>query len=191
MSPKGEIKKRNNFLGFRLSHKDIEKLDQVAKIENKSRGLIAKQAVKNWLTLESFRKTNNMIIITKWTFFRLLSQADEELLDNIVSEMSNLLADMTRFDVSKPMDSEHFPSYSRNIIKFLGAGGLKWFNSIDFTLNNNTLVIKGLHDLDEYFSELFTRIIEHYFQTNFEFELKNQKKEISSNLVYLEFDITG
>ncbi len=189
MAPKGEIKKRSNFLGFRLSHKDIEKLDQVAKIENKSRGLIAKQAVKNWLTLESFRKTNNMIIITKWTFFKLLSQADGELLDNIVSEMSSLLADMTKFNVAKPMDSKHFPSYSKNIIKFLGAGGLKWFNSIDFVLNNSTLIIKGLHDLDEYFSEVFSRIIEHYFQNNFEFEIENLQKEVSSNLVYLEYAV--
>ncbi|MFX1397306.1 MAG: hypothetical protein ACFFAS_09715 [Promethearchaeota archaeon] len=190
MVVKDEKKKKSNFLGFRLFKSDIDKLDQISKIENKSRGLIAKQAVKNWLNLESFRKTNNMVIITKWTFFKLLAQADDSLIESIVAEMSSLLSDMTKFNVAKPMDINHFGNYSKNLIKFLGVGGLRWFNSINIILEKKKLIVKGLHDLDEHFSDLFMRIIEDYIANNFEFNIENDQKEISSNLVYLEYIVT-
>jgi len=181
--------KLNNFLGFRLSEGDILNLEKIAKIENRSRSLVAKQAVRNWITLESFRKTNNMIIITKSMFYQLISKADTELLNSLVIEIAELLGDMTRFDTSAKMDLENFKIYSKNIIRFLSNTGLRWFNTIDFILKKDILTIKGLHDLGEGFSEFFTMMIEYYLETFFSVELDNKTKNISSNLIYLEYII--
>jgi len=181
--------KTNNFLGFRLSENDIFKLEKIAKIENRSRSLVAKQAVKNWITLESFRKTNNMIIITKSMFYQLLSKVDEELIDSLVVEIAELLADITRFNIPETMDFKNFKIYSKNIIRFLSNTGIRWFNTIDFILKKDVLTIKGLHDLDEGFSDFFTLMIEYYLKTFFSIELDNKTKDISSNLIYLEYTI--
>ncbi|MFX1274312.1 MAG: hypothetical protein ACFFBP_23790 [Promethearchaeota archaeon] len=181
--------KKNNFLGFRLSINEIHKLEKIAKIENRSRSLIAKQAVKNWINLESFRKTNNMMIITKSMFYQLLSQVNEELLNSLVSETAELLADITRFNVPEKMDIKNFNIYSKNIIRFLSNSGLRWFNTIDFILKKDKLIIKGLHDLDESFSEFFILMIEYYLKTFFNFKLSSNVKDISSNLINLEYII--
>jgi hypothetical protein len=185
--------KLNNFLGFRLSESDIMKLEKIAKDENRSRSLIAKQAVKNWITLESFRKTNKMIIITKSIlksmFSQLLSEDNEELLNSLVVDTADLLADITRYNIPAGMDFKNFRIYTRNLINLLGNTGFRWFNKIDFIVKKDKIKIKGLHDLDEGFSEFFTLMIEYYLKTFFNVELENQIKDISSSLIYLEYNV--
>ena len=96
-----KTKKKSNFLGFRLSEDDIDKLDQIAKIENKSRGLIAKQAVRNWVILESFRKTNNMFIISKSIFCKLISMVNDDTLKFITIEMGDLITEKLKIRLKK------------------------------------------------------------------------------------------
>lgn len=185
--------KLNNFLGFRLSENDIIKLEKIAKNENRSRSLIAKQAVKNWITLESFRKTNKMIITTKSIlksmYSQFLSKANEELLTSLAVDTADLLADITRYNITAEMDIKNFRIYTRNLINLLGNTGFRWFNKIDFIVKKDRLKIKGLHDLDEGFSEFFTLMIEYYLETFFNIELDNTIKDISSSLIYLEYTV--
>lgn len=185
--------KINNFLGFRLSEHDIIKLEKIAKDENRSRSLIAKQAVKNWITLESFRKTNKMIISTKSIlksmFSQFLSEANEELLNSLAIDTADLLADITRYNIPVEMDFKNFRIYTKNLINLLGNTGFRWFNKIDFIVKKDRLKIKGLHDLDEGFSEFFTSMIEYYLETFFNIELNNEIKDISSSLIYLEYTV--
>jgi len=182
-------KNKSNFLGFRLGEKDLNRLDYIAKLENKSRGMIAKQAVKNWINLESFRKTNNMFIITKVMFLKLISIANEDSLNDLAAEMAYLIADVIRYIVTKPLDSKNFNHYSKNITSLLGNSGIGWFNSLDLSLNENNMIIKGLHDLDDNFAYFFTKIILNLLETHFNFALKEIVKEYSSNLIYLEYQI--
>ena len=184
-------KNKSNFLGFRLGEKDLERLDFIAKIENKSRGLIAKQAVKYWINLESFRKTYNMFIITRTMFMKLVSLADENTLNEIAVEMAYLIADVLRYIVPKPMDTKNFNNYSKNIVNFLGISGIRWFNSIDLSLNENKIIVKGIHDLDDNFAYFFTKVISDLLKTHFSFDLKEVITDYSSNLIYLEYQIIG
>ena len=62
---KKKSKKKSNFLGFRLSEEILDNLDLIAKQQNKTRGLIAKDAIEQWLNLEIFNQTNQMIMISK------------------------------------------------------------------------------------------------------------------------------
>jgi len=41
--------KKSNFLGFRLSEEILESLDLIAKQQNKSRGMVAKEAIEQWI----------------------------------------------------------------------------------------------------------------------------------------------
>ena len=184
-----KLDKKNNYIGFRLSEKDIHRIEQISKVENRSKGLIAKQAVKNWLNLDSFRRTNNMIIISKSVFYRLLSCADKETLNITSQEIGDLIADITKFMIAKPMELENFDEYAKSIIRFLSITGIKWFNRLDINLENNKLKIKGLHDLDEHFSEFIYQTILYFYNTYFDLELSEIMKEVSSNLLYLEFEI--
>ncbi|MFX1385488.1 MAG: hypothetical protein ACFFBP_23985 [Promethearchaeota archaeon] len=182
-------KNKSNFLGFRLGEKDLNKLDDLVKLENKSRGMIAKQAIKNWINLESFRKTNNLFIITKSMFLKLVSIADEDTLNDLATEMAYLIADVLRYIVTKPMDSKNFNNYSKNIVNLLGISGIRWLNSLDLDLNDMRIIVKGLHNLDDNFAYFFTKVILNLLETHFNFNLKEIVKEYSSNLIYLEYQI--
>jgi len=182
-------KKKSNFLGFRLGEKDLNRLDIIAKVENKSRGIIAKQAVKNWIQLESLRKTNNMFIITKSMFLKLVSVEDEDTLNEIVNEIASLIADILRYSITKPMIPKNFDNYSKNISNLLCASGISWFNSLDLNFNAKKIVIKGLHDLDDNFAYFFTKVILNLLETQFNLKLKEVVNEYSSNLLYLEYQL--
>ena len=70
---KKKPKKKSNFLGFRLSEEILDRLDLIAKQQNKSRGLIAKDAIERAGTLDkstvwdAIETTNmdQMLIITE------------------------------------------------------------------------------------------------------------------------------
>jgi hypothetical protein len=185
--------KEDNFLGFRLSDTELKKLKQIAKIENKSKSLIAKQAVGYWINLEFFRKTNAMFITSKSIFRKLIAIANEETLESISSEMADLIADIMKFIVVEPMNLEHFNDYSSNIIKFLGASGIRWFSNIDIDLKENIdlkekkITVKALHDLDEKFSYFFSKIIKNLLNTYFEINITEEINESTSNLMYLVY----
>ncbi|MFX0188831.1 MAG: hypothetical protein ACFE8A_13985 [Candidatus Hodarchaeota archaeon] len=182
-------KKKSNFLGFRLGENEINRLDYIAKLDNKSRSMIAKQAVENWINLESFRKTNNMFVITKSMFLKLVSIAEEDTLNDLAAEMAYLIADVLRYVVIKPINSKSFNIYSKNIINLLGISGIRWFNSLDLSLNERKIIVKGLHDLDDNFAYFFIKVILNLLETHFNFDLKEIVKEYSSNLIYLEYQI--
>ena len=183
--------KEDNFLGFRLSDTELKKLKQIAKIENKSKSLIAKQAVGYWINLEFFRKTNALFITSKSIFRKLIAIANEETLESISSEMADLIADIMKFIVVEPMDLEHFNDYSNNIIKFLGTSGIRWFSNIDIDLKENIdlkeikITVKALHDLDEKFSYFFSKIIKNLLNNYFEIKITEEINESTSNLMYL------
>ena len=185
--------KEDNFLGFRLSDTELKKLKQIAKIENKSKSLIAKQAVGYWINLEFFRKTNAMFITSKSIFRKLIAIANEETLESISSEMADLIADIMKFIVVEPMNLEHFNDYSSNIIKFLGASGIRWFSNIDIDLKENIdlkekkITVKALHDLDEKFSYFFSKIIKNLLNNYFEINITEEINESTSNLMYLVY----
>jgi len=182
-------KKKSNFLGFRLGEKDLNRLDIIAKVENKSRGIIAKQAVKNWIQLESLRKTNNMFVITKSMFLKLVSNEDEDTLNEIANEIASLIADILRYSITKPMIPKNFDNYSKNISNLLGASGISWFNSLDLNFNEKKIVVKGLHDMNDNFAYFFTIVILNLLKTQFNLKLKEIVKEYSSNLLYLEYQL--
>ena len=65
---KKQTKRKSNFLGFRLSEEVLDSLDLIAKQQNKSRGIVAKEAIEQWITLELFNQTNQMFLISKNIF---------------------------------------------------------------------------------------------------------------------------
>ena len=168
---KKKAKKTSNFLGFRLSEKTLKRLDLVASQVGKTRGLIAKDAIKQWLTLEMLDQTNEMITVSKTLFVRMLQKIDEEDSKEFAEELAELIADIMKFLVNKPMNLVTFEQYTQFSINFFGKTGLKWFNTIDIQIKDNSLNFRGLHDLNENFSNFFTyfykQLLSQHFNINF------------------------
>lgn len=185
-----EKKSSNNFIGFRLSPKFLNKLDlYLEQTNNKSRGILAKEALREWLNLEILNQTNEMIIISKSLLNQLFVSQNESNLEEYAISNADLLADIMKFSLSKPMNKNTLPEYNKFFTSFFGKKGLKWFNTLDVKLKKNTIVLNGLHDLEDYFSlfflSFFKTIIKHHF--NLEFDIKTETR--SSNLIYLEYNL--
>lgn len=118
-------KKKSNFLGFRLSEDVIDKLELIANQENKTRGLIAKDAIEQWLNLEMFNQTNEMIIMSKSIFSKILAKLDDQSLENIAKDLADMLSDIMKFSTAKPMNEETLKSYTAFLMMFFGKNGLK------------------------------------------------------------------
>ncbi|NVM43708.1 MAG: hypothetical protein HWN79_02235 [Candidatus Lokiarchaeota archaeon] len=180
--------KKSNYLGFRLSEEVLNKLDLIAQQENKSRGLVAKDAIEQWLNLELFNQNNNLIMISKTTFSKFLSKVNDEDLNSLANEVSSLYSDLMKFLVAEPMNDDSLKSYTGVSIELFGKNGLKWFNTIDIQIQKNILIFRGLHDLDEIFSNYFSFLYKNLLSEFFELELILTREEKTSNLVHLEFD---
>ena len=182
-------KKKSNFLGFRLSEDVIDKLELIASQENKSRGLIAKDAIEQWLNLEMFNQTNEMIIMSKSIFSKILAKLDDQSLENIAKDLADMLSDIMKFSTAKPMNEETLKSYTAFLMMFFGKNGLKWFNTLDIQNQDNFFIFRGLHDMDEIYSEFFTKFYKYLLSEYFEINYTTKIEEKTSNLIHLEFKL--
>jgi len=182
-------KKKSNFLGFRLSEEVLNKLELIAKQENKTRGLVAKDAIEQWLNLELFNQTNEMIMISKSIFSKILSKLDNLSLDNIAKDFADLFSDIMKFSTAKLMNGDNFKSYIAFLIEFFGKNGLKWFNTLDIQVRDKLFIFRGLHDMDEVYSNFFTKFYKFLLSKYFEIEFTTKIEEKTSNLIHLEFKL--
>ena len=185
---KKPIKKKDNFLGFRLSEEVLDKLDLIAKQNNKTRGLVAKNAIEQWLNLELFNQNNNLIMISKIAFSKILSELNNEDLNILANEVSSLYSDLMKFVVAKPMNDDSLKTYAAFSIDLYGKNGLKWFNNIDIQIRDKTFIFRGLHDLDEVFSNYFSLLYKNLLSEYFELEFISTREEKTSNLIHLELN---
>jgi len=186
---KKPIKNKNNFLGFRLSEEILDRLDIIAKQNNKTRGLVAKNAIEQWLNLEIFNQNNNLIMISKIAFSRILSKVNNEDLNLLANEVSSLYSDLMKFMVAKPMNDDSLKIYAAFSVDLYGKNGLKWFNTIDIQIRDNVFIFSGLHDLDEYFSNYFSLLYKNLLSEYFKLEFVITREEKTSNLVHLELKL--
>jgi len=181
--------KKSNFLGFRLSEEILNKLDLLAKQDNKTRGLVAKDAIEQWLNLELFNQTNEMIMISKTVFSKILSRLDEEDLNVIAKDSVDLFSNIMKFLVAETMNDETLKAYATFSINFFGKNGLKWFNTLDIQIQDNKYLFRGLHDLDEIFSNFFSRFYKYLLSEYFNLDFVIIMEEKTSNLIHLEFNL--
>ncbi|MFX1375088.1 MAG: CopG family ribbon-helix-helix protein [Promethearchaeota archaeon] len=184
---KKTLKRQSNFLGFRLSENTLSKLDLIAQQENKTRGLVAKDAIDQWLNLELFNQTNEMIMISKSIFSKILNKLDDSSLEIIAKDFADLLSDIMKFSTAKPMNEETLKSYIDFSINFFGKNGLKWFNTLDIQNQASTLIFRGLHDMDEIYSIFFTKFYKYLLSKYFDLKYSTNLEEKTSNLIHLEF----
>ncbi|MFX1313658.1 MAG: CopG family ribbon-helix-helix protein [Promethearchaeota archaeon] len=182
-------KKKSNFLGFRLSEETLYKLDLLAKQDNKTRGLVAKDAIEQWLNLELFNQTNEMIMISKTVFSKILSRLDEEELNVIAKDSADLFSNIMKFLVAKTMNDKSLKTYAIISINFFGKNGLKWFNTLDIQIQDNTYIFRGLHDLDEVFSHFFSKFYKYLLSEHFNLDFIIKMEEKTSNLIHLDFNL--
>ncbi|MBY9007858.1 MAG: hypothetical protein KGD63_14040 [Candidatus Lokiarchaeota archaeon] len=187
--PKQTSKKNSNFLGFRLSEDILNKLDVIAHHENKSRGLVAKDAIEQWLNLEFFNQTNEMIMITKSIFSKILSKLDDLSLENIAKDFADLFSDVMKFSTAKPMNEETMKFYTTFSLQFFGKNGLKWFNTLDIQNQDKSFIFRGLHDMDDIFSNFFTKFYKYLLSEYFDLDFTTKVEDKTSNLVHLEFKL--
>jgi len=181
--------KKSNFLGFRLSEKTLHKLDLLAKQDNKTRGLIAKDAIEQWLNLELFNQTNEMIMISKTVFSKILSRLDEEELNIIAKDSADLFSNIMKFLVAKTMNDSTLNAYAIISINFFGKNGLKWFNTLDIQIQDTIYIFRGLHDLDEIFSNFFIKFYKYLLSEYFNLDFITNMEEKTSNLIHLELKL--
>ncbi|MFX1259311.1 MAG: CopG family ribbon-helix-helix protein [Promethearchaeota archaeon] len=182
--------KKSNFLGFRLSDEILNKLDLLAKQDNKTRGLVAKDAIEQWLNLELFNQTNEMIMISKTVFSKILSRLSEEDLTMIAKDMADLFSNIMKFLVAETMSDETLNAYANFSINFFGKNGLKWFNTLDIQFQDTIYIFRGLHDLDEIFSNFFSKFYKYLLSEYFNIAFIINMEEKTSNLIHLEFNLT-
>jgi len=184
---KKKPKKKSNFLGFRLSEEILNSLDLIARQQNKTRGLVAKDAIEQWLNLEIFNQNNQIILISKTAFSQILSKLNKDFLDAVAKNLVDQFSDIMAFLIAKPMNEENLEVYTDFSINFFGRNGLKWFNTIDIQIENSLFTFRGLHDLDEYFSNFFSIFYKYLLSKYFELDYSTETELNTANLVHLEF----
>ncbi|MGB5911921.1 MAG: hypothetical protein WBH31_12070 [Promethearchaeia archaeon] len=180
---------KSNFLGFRLPEDVLEKLELIAKQKATTRGIAAKNGIEQWINRELYNQTNQMITIPKKLLINLLSIKDsKEKFNKIIKESADIITDIMKFIISKPMNEETFEEYLKFSILFFGSNELNWFNTFDININENNFNLIGLHDLDENFSNFFQVFYKHLLREYFNFNIIINLEETTSNLIHLDLN---
>jgi uncharacterized protein YllA (UPF0747 family) len=179
-------KNSNNFIGFRLSQKFLNKLDLFSEQINKSRGMLAKEALREWINFELLNQTNEMIILSKSLLIELFNSQIETDLKKYAEINSDLIADIMRFSIAEPMNRKNLKEYNKFFTDFFGKKGLKWFNTLDVKKKSDSIILRGLHDLDENFSIFFIHFFKNIIKKHFNLDFKVNTETKSPNLIHLE-----
>ena len=94
-----------------------------------------------------------------------------------------------KFSTAKPMNEETLKSYTTFLIGFFGKNGLKWFNTIDIQTQGKSFTFRGLHDMDEVYSNFFTKFYKYLLSDYFDLDFTTKIEETTTNLIHLEFKI--
>ena len=180
-------KKKSNFLGFRLSEKTFNNLELLAKQEGKSRGIVAKDAIKQWLNISQLVQANDIIVITKSLLIQLFQDVLQQTLENSAEKAADLISGLMSFHITFPIDNKSLKELTKYCIILFGKSGLKWFNTIDLQVDNSHLIMKGLHELDEKFSIFFSIFFKKLLSKYFEYEYIQETEQITNNLIQMEF----
>ena len=190
MAKKGiKPKPKSNFLGFRLSEKTFKNLELLAKQEGKSRGIIAKDAIKQWLNISQMNQTNEMIVITKSLFIQLFQNTDIHKMEDLAEKTADFFSSLITFHITMPIENTNTKEFAKYCISRFGKSGLKWFNTIDFEIEENKLILRGLHDLGENFSGFFLLFFKCLISKILDFKVIEEAQQLMSNLVYAEFKL--
>ncbi len=182
-------KEKKNYLGFRLNEKVLDKLDLIASQTGRSRGIIAKDALRDWIDHKLFNQTNEIISIPKTILIRLVTASNQDDMEELSVEIGDIIADIMNFLVAKPMSLKTLTSYGEFIISFFGKRGLNWFNTIDIKIMNPSLVFRGYHDLEEAFSGFFVNLFKYVLNKHFNLEFISEVEKFTSSLIHLEFKL--
>ena len=86
-----------------------------------------------------------------------------------------------------PMNEETLKSYTDFLINFFGRNGLKWFNTLDIQNKENIFIFRGLHDMDDVYSNFFANFYKFLLSEYFDLDFTTKIEEKTSNLIHLEF----
>ena len=87
--------------------------------------MFSKDTIEQWLNLELFNLTNEMIVMSKSVFSKIHSKLDNLSLDNIAKYFADLFSDIMKFSTTKSMSEETLKLYTAFLIKFFDQNGLK------------------------------------------------------------------
>jgi hypothetical protein len=176
---------KNNFIGFRLSKKFLNKLDLFSEQINKSRGMLAKEALREWINFEILNQTNEMIIIPKSLLINLFNNQTEKNVKQYAENNSELIADIMRFSNVEPMNRNTLRDYHTFFTDFFGKKGLKWFNTLDIKIKANSVILRALHDLNKQFSSFFISFFKSIIKNHFNLDFKVKTETKTPNLIHL------
>ena len=108
---------------------------------------------------------------------------------NMASRYFDFFSDIMKFSTAKSMSEETLKPYIDFLIKFFGKNGLKWFNTLDIQKRDNSFVFRGLHDMDEVYSNFFTTFYKYLISEYFDLDFMMKIEEKTSNLIHLEFKL--
>jgi hypothetical protein len=130
-----------------------------------------------------------MMMISKSTFSQILSKLDYEYLNTMAKDSVDQFSDIMTFLIAKPMNEVTLEVYTDFSINFFGKNGLKWFNTIDIQIQNNQFTFRGLHDLNEVFSNFFSNFYQYLLSEYFELNFSIETEMVTSNLIHLEIKL--
>ena len=145
--------------------------------------------IQEWIDLQLYNQNNNMIFISKSLFINLLSCIGDDNINELAIKVGDLTADILRFLVAKPMNSNTLKQYALFSINFFGKRGLKWFNILDIEVIDSKLIFRGIHDLQEKFSDFFTHFYKYLLNAHFNLDFITSIEEITPGIIHLEFKL--
>ena len=103
----------------------IQDYISVTKAKSKFLDIIRKTIYEDIASLHNL-KTPSLLVIEKLYKFVLASVSGELNINKLANEVGDHIADILRFLVAKPMNSDTLKQYALFSINFFGKKGLKW-----------------------------------------------------------------
>ncbi|TXT64204.1 MAG: hypothetical protein BAJALOKI3v1_240018 [Promethearchaeota archaeon] len=188
MTSKVNKAKESHVMSLRMDHEMYEELIELSEKYKVNKSQLLKRAFREWDSIKRHALEENLIIVGKPFFAKLLSLVDSERVKKLGRLTARNLGTKIRFQLAENNTDITIEKFLDFFIEGVGKKSFAWFNRINYKFTEEkNFIIFGNHSLNQNFSLYVMEILQYLIKDFYMYNIDNEESRLSSNSIHLRF----
>lgn len=188
MKSKANDDKESHVMSLRMNHEMYEELIDLSEKYQINKSKLLKKAFKEWDLIKKHALEENLIIIGKPFFERLLNFINSDQIKELGKYTADNLGNQIKFQLigkNREISIEKFLDF---FIEGVGKKSFAWFNQIKYKFTDGKdFILFGNHSLNQKFSLYVKTLLKYLIKDFFNYKLDEDACKVSTNTIHLSF----
>ncbi|MHA1329121.1 MAG: hypothetical protein ACTSRH_17670 [Promethearchaeota archaeon] len=165
-----------------MDKQSYEQLIELAREQELKKSQLIKRAIHEWMVFKREVLEENLIVIGKPLFRKLLDSINDEIISKLANFSAKNLELLLKFKIIEHDEKINLERFLESLMKAFGPSGYSWFTKIDYqVIDNNKIIIYGSHSINERFSLYIKILLKNIMKNLFKYEIDEENSSFSHN----------